>query len=1535
MTEQDKGGKTTGLLPRLRRRMSSWSLRREDSDLSGRSRLLSALLLLLFVWGIAWALFLRFYLMRQTGWSNPEIRVSVVFALAVVLAGLLNRRGRYLPAAVLAVGLLLAGILASSYFTLTGAMEPVFHRNDAGLLTYLVLPVVIGAVLLPPWLLLVVLACSLGAVLAVPFLFPHMSWSAVLYGPLIYLAVVCGLLAVISYLLSAQQRRNYEELQEKEERYRSLFEQSPDANFLVAPDGVIRAVNSAARALFGYGVDELEGQHVKVLYANPADRGPVIGKTERQGHLYDEPVRLRTKDGRVLDCLLTIWLRKDAGGRTLEYQTIVRDVTSRMQSEEELKLRGQLLDVAQDAVFLVDPGGEIVFANRATSELTGYDMHELVGMNVRRLNTREGAELVPSRITAMQRDGGLDFETTYVRKDGSRVQVEVRSRTIESRGRTLFLSVCRDVTRRKADEAELRLRGALLDLANDAVFLHDFKGKLLYVNEAAAAQRGYTRDELMHMTLRDLDDAESAARFRDHMAELMNRRSLAFEGGHRCRDGRVMPVEVRARLVESGGHMVVLAVVRDISERKQAEAALKAERDRAQGYLDVAAVMLVVMDADGKIALLNRRGAEMLGAEAKDLIGCSWIDTCVPEEQRDYVRSVFNDIMAGKAEPHEHVENDIVTASGGRRTFAWHNAVLRDAAGRPTGTLSSGEDVTERRATERALQLSEQRFRAIYEQSIDAIFENAPDGTGMLANRAWMDLFGYAAEDAAGMNVSDVYVNPADRESYVRTMQEKGAVRDEVWLKKKDGTAFLCQRVATVRRDASGKVVAFQGVVRDITALRNAELALRRSEEKFRQLFEQSLDATWILRPDGTGHEVNHAWLDMFGYSREDLEHLNAADLYAEPSGRADFVRQMEEHGFVRDEVRLRRKDGTIITTERAVVARRDETGRVVAYQGVNRDVTEQRRAEQALRESEEKHRALFEQSLDAIWSIRPDGTGHEVNQAWLNLFGYTREEAARLNPADLYVDPADREVYIRRLVETGWVEDEVRNKRKDGSVIICQRSVVARKDEAGRIIAYQGVARDITERKRAEQALADELTRRRILVEQSRDGIVVLDQDGRAVETNRRFAEMLGYTPEEVLQLHVRDWDVPTPPDRLQEMIRTVDESGDHFETQHRRKDGTVYDVEISTNAAVFSGRKLIFCVCRDITKRKRAEQALRESELRFRALVEHTGLGFTVTRTDGTFLDVNDVFLQMIGYTREELLRLHVPDVYASLDERERVLAQGIRDGFVRGEELEFRRKDGSPLYVSLTSALVPLHGETVVISEFLDVTQRKETEDELRRSEEELRMLAGRLEAAREEERTGIARELHDQLGQALTALKFDLDGVQRATEQHADISPEKLNQMMKLLDDTTDDVRRISSELRPGILDDVGLVAAMEWELAKFGERTGIQCRLAAGADDAGLDRGRSTAVFRVLQELLTNVARHAKAKKVTVDFVREGGSYVLTVADDGVGITPEQASSPLSLGLIGMRERVRPFGGSVEISGKKGGGTTVRVVLPAE
>ena len=225
----------------------------------------------------------------------------------------------------------------------------------------------------------------------------------------------------------------------------------------------------------------------------------------------------------------------------------------------------------------------------------------------------------------------------------------------------------------------------------------------------------------------------------------------------------------------------------------------------------------------------------------------------------------------------------------------------------------------------------------------------------------------------------------------------------------------------TVYSDEPGH---FTTIFHDITARRNTEYALREGEARYRSLFEHSMDAIYIGTPDGRVVDVNQAWLDLFGYSRDDLPGLRAEDFYASPSDRGDFTRRMAETGFVQDVVRYKRKDGTDFDCQRMQVALKDKSGQVVAFQGINRDVSQLTRAEKALRASEQRFRSLFEQSLDAIYVAAPDGSSLAANQAWLDLFGYTREELLGQRPTDLLLDDANRPILLGQLERRRRGED-------------------------------------------------------------------------------------------------------------------------------------------------------------------------------------------------------------------------------------------------------------------------------------------------------------------------------------------------------------------------------------------------------------------------------------------------------------------------------------------------------------------------------
>ena len=320
-----------------------------------------------------------------------------------------------------------------------------------------------------------------------------------------------------------------------------------------------------------------------------------------------------------------------------------------------------------------------------------------------------------------------------------------------------------------------------------------------------------------------------------------------------------------------------------------------------------------------------------------------------------------------------------------------------------------------------------------------------------------------------------------------------------------------------------------------------------------------------------------------------------------------------------------------------------------------------------------------------------------------------------------------------------------------------------------------------------------------------------------------------------------------------------------------------------------------------------------------------------------------------QLYGFSKAEALGRVSHDLFQTefAQGREYVDELLRRVGHWKGE-LVHRNSDGKRLIVASQQIVYrDTTGQPARILEVnADITALKNAERNLRESEaalsrsaEQLRALAARLQQAREEEAIRIARELHDQLGRCLTALKMDVDAIQRglpgdaAAGNNSQAVLEKVKRMSRTLDETVQTVRRISAELRPGVLDDLGLAAAIEWQAKEFQRRSGLNCVLRLPEEDLVLTRDPATALFRIFQESLTNVARHAQATKVWVTLNEEEGAIVLEIEDDGIGISSVQLADRRSLGLLGMRERVAVFDGEIEFSGVPGQGTAVVVRMP--
>jgi PAS domain S-box-containing protein len=376
-----------------------------------------------------------------------------------------------------------------------------------------------------------------------------------------------------------------------------------------------------------------------------------------------------------------------------------------------------------------------------------------------------------------------------------------------------------------------------------------------------------------------------------------------------------------------------------------------------------------------------------------------------------------------------------------------------------------------------------------------------------------------------------------------------------------------------------------------------------------------------------------------------------------------------------------------------------------------------------------------------------------------------------------------------------------------------------------------------------------------------------------------------------------------------------------------------------LMSSAIILTLTLIIFVLLFNISMRKRFEKALRDSEEKYRDLYNNAPDMYHSINRDGIVIDCNDTEAKMLGYRKEEIIGRPIADFLTEESRKtyEREFATLRGHPALYGLERELVRKDGTTFTASLNVFIeLDEKGELIRTKTIgRDITERKRAEEELRRSREELRNLSAHIESAREEERGHIAREIHDELGQILSKLKLDLSWLRKRLPDEQGQLVEKTEKMSALVDTTIQAVQRISSELRPGVLDYLGLAAAVEWQANEFRERTGISCSVVISPDVAVGNQGVATAVFRIFQETLTNVIRHANAARVEVALRKEDNTLMLEVRDNGKGIPEEKVSDHASFGLMGMRERARFLGGKVSITGVPGKGTTVTVIIPLD
>jgi PAS domain S-box-containing protein len=806
-------------------------------------------------------------------------------------------------------------------------------------------------------------------------------------------------------------------------------------------------------------------------------------------------------------------------------------------------------------------------------------------------------------------------------------------------------------------------------------------------------------------------------------------------------------------------------------------------------------------------------------------------------------------------------------------------------------------------------------------------------------------------------------------------------------MKDKDKTKKqLLEELAAIR----GRVDELE---RSANQQRATEEALRMSEERFRSLVERTSDWLWETNGKGVFSYVSPKIKELLGYTPEEVFGKSPLDLMPakEAEGLAAVVYSHAKNraAFVRLENWNRHKDGHMVLLETNGVPLFDDHGVWCGFRGIDRDITDRKKMEEALWESELKFRALFENADDAIFLMR-ENVFVDCNPKTLQMFQCAREQILgrsiyQFSPM-LQPDGQDsKRKALERMRATMEGKPQVfewKHCRYDGSPF--DADVSLNRIELGGETLLQAIVRDVTARKQSEVELKKHRDHLEELVEERTAELKVInrqlkreiadhrqteealreseklyrdladslpqivaemDEKGNLTFVNRNALTLSGFVREDIDRgVNVLQMVIPEDRARLGRNITRVIQgetlAGNEYAVV--RKDGSTFPVVAYTNPVVRHGRVIGYrAILVDITERKRAEEALKESEERYRSIFESSPLGIFQSTFDGRFIKVNPALANMLGHESPEDVIDSISDmaaqIYVRPKERREVLTRMLEsDGQITYEN-DYLRKDGQRWIGHLTMSVIrdaegrPHHLDGIVE----DVTEKKEMEEKLQQTMENLRVLSRRLLEIQEAERRYIARELHDEMGQTLTALRISLKRAERPKTIQSTIAT--IHESVQMVDGLIKQVRSLSIELRPSILDDFGLTAALDWYTNWVSAKGGFKTAFHTELTEERLSPLLELTCFRIAQEALTNVVRHAKAQHVNVDLSTRNGELCLTVRDDGNGFPVDKiykrALKGKTFGLLGMEERAFLAGGHLEYKSQPGHGTVVVARFP--
>lgn len=1036
-------------------------------------------------------------------------------------------------------------------------------------------------------------------------------------------------------------------------------------------------------------------------------------------------------------------------------------------------------------------------------------------------------------------------------------------------------------------------------------------------------------------------------------------------------DGRVQWArwEIRPWGHKDGQPEGILIFTEDITEQKRAEFAIRTSEERLRKALETDAVGVLFLDQDGLIVDATAVFCRMTGYARADFEEnrLGWRDLTPPEWIAASEEQLEKLARTGRLGPHE---KEILLKDGSRRWMLF--------AGRDLGNGTIVEycfDITDRKRAEDTLQKRESQMHAALEAMTDAVFISDTEGRFIEFNEAFATFHRFRSKNDCAKTLAEypallnVFLPNGDlarleQWAVPRALRGESATNAEFTLERKDtGESWIGSFNFAPIRGRDGAITGSVVVGRDITEQKKAERALRESEQRLRLALKASSAGVWTLDLKNRAVLWDERSRVLFGVAAGRPANLDVAlkRLHTEDVAKVEsrLLEMRDRPGDDEWNLEFRtvaEEDGRTRWINAMGRAERDAQGRMIRLDGINLDITERKTAEEALRKSheslqisEERYRTLVEQASDGILLYDPEGRFLDVNRAACEIFGYPREELLGLTVFDVATGldrAALREAWATCRPGEAFTSNAM-GRRRDGSEfpIEIRRSAFLR--EGDRLLL--AIVRDMSERAAAQEALERANQQYRDLVENSPDGIARLDANARYVFVNRRTAELAG---QEVgkFQGNLVGAVAAGEPEPWVELIQQVRRTGRSEEREYclakpGREDGLWLRMrfvpEFGANGDVGS----VLMIASDVTEQRKAErlakaraEEVRERESIIAALFDTAAQAILAIDAEGRIQLANRMAEEQFGAKPDGLSGRLLEDLIPEAQrETHRQLRKGYQSAQVRrpmglGQDLLARRLDGTTFPVEVSLSQVQTSRGALTVSFVTDITERKAQEHALREHETELRRLSIALLTAEEDAARLIARELHDDITQRLALLSIDLNRM----AADAAATPDTLRAAMRLhqarILEISEGIRRIAHRMHPSILDYLGLGTALErlcFDLQEVGSLRRVHYQ-ARGVPER-IEPSVASCLYRVCQESLRNIAKHAKADEVSVVLESDRDDLVLTIIDSGVGF--DATAKKTGLGLHSMRERVGLISGEITIDSLPGEGTRVVVRAP--